>query len=803
MKVSSTALAFTLFASTSRVRAFSNAASTFALSRSTNYHAPARTNIDASCPTNIARTMSTVAEDTTATSNPLLDTSDLPKFTKIEPSQLTPAMTSILEKLEADFASMESTMGEAESVDFDDVLPVLEKMQHPLGYAWGIASHLNGVKNGDELRAAYEENQPKIVQATMKFSQSKPLYDALVKVQQSWEAEESKEDDFVALQKKRAVENSLRGMKLGGVGLEEGSPEQIRFKEIKMRFAELSTAFSNNVLDATKAFGLEVTDAADVEGVPESAKAMWAQAHQQHLIAECKDDEEKKKELQEMKVDPNAGPWRITLDGPSYIAAMQHMPNREIRKEVYLGYLTRASEFTAEKLEKKDGEEKKEGPGKNNVPIIQEILKLRKEMSGILGFSNYAEMSLASKMAPDVASVTDLSNLIRDKALPAAEKELAAATAVAREVGGDQYSEANLEKLMPWDAAFWTERLKEKTFDLKEEELRPYFALDAVLKGMFELIERIFDIEVREANGKVEVWHPDVQFFELYDKESGTHVASFYLDPYSRPADKRGGAWMADCQGKSDALGIDVPVAYLTCNGSPPVGDKPSLMTFREVETLFHETGHGLQHMLTKAIVGDVAGINGVEWDAVELPSQFMENWCYDKPTVYGFAKHYETGEALPEEMFEKLKQQKTFGAGMMSCRQLLFGMMDMELHSNYDPDGDETIFDVQRRMADIYTPYAKPVDEDRFLCGFGHIFAGGYSAGYYSYKWAEVMSADAFGAFEEVGLDNEEGVREVGRKFRDTVLSLGGGVAPMDVFTQFRGREPSPEALLRHNGLA
>jgi len=748
--------------------------------------------------------MSTVAEDTTtATSNPLLDASDLPKFTKIEPSQLTPAMTSILEKLEADFASMESTMGEAESVDFDDVLPVLEKMQHPLGYAWGIASHLNGVKNGDELRAAYEENQPKIVQATMKFSQSKPLYDALVKVQQSWEAEESKEDDFVALQKKRAVENSLRGMKLGGVGLEEGSPEQIRFKEIKMRFAELSTAFSNNVLDATKAFGLEVTDAADVEGVPESAKAMWAQAHQQHLIAECKDDEEKKKELQEMKVDPNAGPWRITLDGPSYIAAMQHMPNREIRKEVYLGYLTRASEFTAEKLEKKDGEEKKEGPGKNNVPIIQEILKLRKEMSGILGFNNYAEMSLASKMAPDVASVTDLSNLIRDKALPAAEKELAAATALAREVGGDQYSEANLEKLMPWDAAFWTERLKEKTFDLKEEELRPYFALDAVLKGMFELIERIFDIEVREANGKVEVWHPDVQFFELYDKESGTHVASFYLDPYSRPADKRGGAWMADCQGKSDALGIDVPVAYLTCNGSPPVGDKPSLMTFREVETLFHETGHGLQHMLTKATVGDVAGINGVEWDAVELPSQFMENWCYDKPTVYGFAKHYETGEALPEEMFEKLKQQKTFGAGMMSCRQLLFGMMDMELHSNYDPDGDETIFDVQRRMADIYTPYAKPVDEDRFLCGFGHIFAGGYSAGYYSYKWAEVMSADAFGAFEEVGLDNEEGVREVGRKFRDTVLSLGGGVAPMDVFTQFRGREPSPEALLRHNGLA
>ena len=406
-------------------------------------------------------------------------------------------------------------------------------------------------------------------------------------------------------------------------------------------------------------------------------------------------------------------------------------------------------------------------------------------------------------MAPDVQSVADLSNLILEKALPAAEKELAAATALAREVGGDEYSEENLEKLMPYDSAFWVERLKEKTFDLKEEELRPYFALDAVLGGMFGLVDRIFGVEVREANGKAEVWHPDVKFFEIIDKDSGEHIASFYLDPYSRPADKRGGAWMADCRGKSEALGIDVPVAYLTCNGSPPVGDKPSLMTFREVETLFHEFGHGLQHMLTRATVGDVAGINGVEWDAVELPSQFMENWCYDKPTVYGFAKHYETGEPLPEEMFEKLKQQKTFGAGMMACRQLLFGMMDLELHSNYDPNGSESIFDVQRRMADIYTPYAKPIDEDRFLCGFSHIFAGGYSAGYYSYKWAEVMSADAFGAFEDVGLDNEEGVKEVGRKFRETVLSLGGGVSPTEVFEQFRGRGPSPDALLRHNGLA
>lgn len=753
--------------------------------------------------------MSSVAEDTKVVdaadvaTNPLLQSDDLPKFNSIEPSQLTPAMQSILEKLESDFAAMESKLVESkDAVAYDDVLPVLEKMQHPLGFAWGIAGHLNGVKNTDELRKAYEENQPKIVKTSMKFSQSKPVYDALMAVQKGWESEEKKDDDFIMAQKQRAVSNSLRSMKLQGVGLAEGSLEQTRFNEIKLRFAELSTAFSNNVLDATKLFGLTVTDPKSLEGVPDSALAMWASAHQQHLIKEVSDEEEKKK-LGEADIDPKAGPWRITLDGPSYIAAMQHVPDRDIRKQVYIGYMTRASEFTADQLESKEAEKKEGAPGKNNVPIINEILKLRKEVSGLLGFSNYAEQSLASKMAPDVQSVADLSNLILEKALPAAEKELAAATALAREVGGDEYSEANLEKLMPWDSSFWVERLKEKTFDLKEEELRPYFALDAVLDGLFGLIDRIFGVEVREANGKAEVWHPDVKFFEIYDKESGEHIASFFLDPYSRPADKRGGAWMADCRGKSAALGIDVPVAYLTCNGSPPVGKKPSLMTFREVETLFHETGHGLQHMLTRATIGDVAGINGVEWDAVELPSQFMENWCYDKPTVYGFAKHYETGEPLPEEMFKKLIEQKTFGAGMMACRQLLFGMMDLELHSNFDPDGDETIFDVQRRMASIYTPYSKPIDEDRFLCGFSHIFAGGYSAGYYSYKWAEVMSADAFGAFEEVGLDNEEGVREVGRKFRDTVLSLGGGVSPTEVFEQFRGRGPSPEALLRHNGLA
>jgi len=366
-------------------------------------------------------------------------------------------------------------------------------------------------------------------------------------------------------------------------------------------------------------------------------------------------------------------------------------------------------------------------------------------------------------------------------------------------IGGDEY--ADIDKLMPWDIAFFSERLREKKFDVTEEELRPYFALPAVLDGLFGLASRLFGITITAADGDAQVWNEDVRFFKV---TSDKHVASFYLDPYSRPADKRGGAWMDVCLGKSRATEVEVPVAYLTCNGSPPSGDKPSLMTFNEVETLFHEFGHGLQHMLTEATEGDVAGINGVEWDAVELPSQFMENWCYDRPTVYGFAKHYETGESLPNDLFEKLKAQRTFNAGMMSCRQLSLGQLDMELHSNYDPEGaDETIFDVQKRVASRYAPHATPLEEDRFLCTFGHIFAGGYSAGYYSYKWAEVMSADAYGAFEDVGLDNEEEVQKVGRRFRETVLALGGGVEPMEVFRRFRGREPTPDALLRHSGLA
>eukprot|EP00595_Chromulina_sp_UTEXLB2642_P002449 CAMPEP_0196763252 /NCGR_PEP_ID=MMETSP1095-20130614/3682_1 /TAXON_ID=96789 ORGANISM="Chromulina nebulosa, Strain UTEXLB2642" /NCGR_SAMPLE_ID=MMETSP1095 /ASSEMBLY_ACC=CAM_ASM_000446 /LENGTH=396 /DNA_ID=CAMNT_0042116015 /DNA_START=1026 /DNA_END=2212 /DNA_ORIENTATION=+ len=396
-------------------------------------------------------------------------------------------------------------------------------------------------------------------------------------------------------------------------------------------------------------------------------------------------------------------------------------------------------------------------------------------------------------MAPNVDSVLQLIDMLYEKSYPIAKQELEELKAFAKE--NDFTEELNL-----WDVPYWSERMREKLYSYEEEALRPYFALPNVLDGLFSLANRLFDISIENANGEAQVWNQDVQYFKIKDNTSGDYIASFYLDPYSRPADKRGGAWMDTCLGKSKVLNTK-PVAYLTCNGSPPVGEQPSLMTFREVETLFHEFGHGLQHMLTTVEHADAAGINNVEWDAVELPSQFMENWCFDKKTLYSFAKHYQTNEPLPQELFEKIKNAKNFQAGLGMMRQLFFGAMDIELYSEqYDAFSDKTPFELQQELAKKYT-VIPPLPEDRFLCSFGHIFAGGYSAGYYSYKWAEVMSADAFGAFEEGGLENEEKVREIGKRFRDTVLSLGGGKSPSEVFKLFRNRDPSPDALLRHSG--
>mmetsp|Transcript_17757 Transcript_17757/g.27624 ORF Transcript_17757/g.27624 Transcript_17757/m.27624 type:complete len:804 (-) Transcript_17757:314-2725(-) len=726
--------------------------------------------------------------------NPFLDQAGTPKFRELEPKFLSPAVTSLLEDMSRDFTLLEEKLAhtadgttKTSEISYDAVLPEVEKIQSSVEYAWGVAGHLKGVNDSEELREVYQKCQPQVVKSFTAFSQSKPLYDALVSIQSQWENSSDDEqvdvmmvDDFQEQQKRRAVDNSIRSMKLGGVALEGEAKE--RFNEIRLRLAELMTKFMNNVQDATKDFTLTIDDAELMRDVPASPKAMWAQAHEDRLTKEMIDSNDK---TEAAKIDPDVGPWRITLDGPSYINAMQFISDRPTREAIYRAFTTRASEHN--------------GEDKNNVPLIKEILSLKDESSKLLGYPNFAERSLAAKMAPSIEAVRDLAELIAEKALPAAYSELEEITDYAREKGGEDY--AKLDKLMPWDIAFWSERYREDKFAVTKEELRPYFALPNVLNGLFGLAGRLFGVSIRPADGEVDVWHEDVRYFHVYDATSDEKIASFFLDPYSRPSNKRGGAWMSVCLGKSANLKRDIPVAYLNCNGSPPVGDVPSLMTYAEVRTLFHEFGHGMQHMLTKADVGSVSGIRGVEWDAVELPSQFMENFLYDKKTIYGFAKHYETGEPLPEEIFDKLLKQKTFSAGLMLMRQLYLGQMDMELHSSFDPE-NESIFDVQRRMAEKYQPHNLPLEGDRFLCAFTHIFAGGYSAGYYSYKWAEVMSADAFGAFEEAGLDNEDEVQNIGKKFRETVLSLGGAVEASEVFRMFRGRDPSPNALLRHNGL-
>lgn len=611
-----------------------------------------------------------------------------------------------------------------------------------------------GVKNSDDLRKAHDSVQSSIIEAHQSVGQSSPLFKALAAI---------KEKDWSTLDEaqQRIIDSNLRQMRFSGVDL---PPEtKAHFNKLKLEMAELSTKFSNNVLDSTKQFQLRITNAADLDGLPASTKGLLAQnavrAGEKDATAE-------------------SGPWVLTLDMPAYLPAMQHLTNRQLRETLYRAYSTRASQ-----------------DDKDNAPLIQRILQLKLEVAQLLGFACHADKSLASKMASSTQSVMQLIEMLRERSFPAAQREMEELRAFAKKQGADY-------DLQLWDVPFWSERLRETEYQFEQEALRAYLPLPAVLDGLFALANRLFGVKIIAADGEAQVWHEDVRYFKVLDETTGEEIAAFFLDPYSRPAEKRGGAWMDVCLGRSKVLNRR-PVAYLTCNGSPPVGTQPSLMTFREVETLFHEFGHGLQHMLTRVEHADAAGISNVEWDAVELPSQFMENWCYDKPTLYSFARHYETGEPLPEELFEKLKAAKNFQAGMQMLRQLFFGAMDMQLHSkDYDPYGKETIFDVQQRLAKLYT-VMPPLPEDRFLCSFGHIFAGGYSAGYYSYKWAEVMSADAFAAFEEAGLDNEEAVRKTGRRFRETVLAMGGGKHPSEVYKAYRGRDPSPEALLRHSGLA
>ncbi|MFO0150364.1 MAG: M3 family metallopeptidase [Microcystis sp.] len=682
----------------------------------------------------------------TNTSNPLLAGQGLPAFDQIQPGLIVPGMTQLLQELTRELTELEAQI----TPTWEKLVKPLTRIEERLSWSWGIIGHLMGVKNSPELRQAYESVQPQVVEFISRLSQSKPIYEAFLSLRQgeSWgQLDEAQQ---------RIVEASLRDAQLAGVGLVGDKKD--RFNAIQLELAEITTKFSNNLLDATKAFQLKLTTPEDIAGLPPSLLSLAAQTARGQG---------------ETNASTETGPWVITLDFPSYFPFMKYSDNRELREKLYKAYVSRAD------LGELD-----------NNPLIDRILQLRQEQAHLLGYSTYAEVSLARKMANSVDEIEKLLDNLRQVSYEAAKQDLEALKTF-----------AGTDDLKHWDIAYWSEKQRQAKFNFSAEELRPYFPLPRVLEGIFSLAKRIFGVEIIAADGQAPIWHPDVRYFQIND-EKGEKIAYFYLDAYSRPAEKRGGAWMDVCIGRAKTgTEVRLPVAYLICNQTPPVDGNPSLMTFEEVTTLFHEFGHGLQHMLTTVDYSGAAGINNVEWDAVELPSQFMENWCYDRPTLMSMAKHYETGETLPEHYYQKLLLAKNYMSGSAMLRQLHLSLVDLELHHRYQPNGSETPKQVRQRLA-ATTTIIPPLPEDAFLCSFGHIFAGGYAAGYYSYKWAEVLSADAFAAFEEVGLDNEEAVKAIGRRFRDTVLAMGGSSHPMNVFKAFRGREPSTEPLLRHSGL-
>jgi oligopeptidase A len=696
--------------------------------------------------------------------NPLLLDGALPRFDLFEPAQVEPGLSQLLSELETALTQLESQV----EPTWKGLVDPLEAMSERLGYAWGLVGHLLSVQNSEALREVHAKVQGSVVAFGLRLAQSRPLFEGLEALAAGPEFE------TLEASKRRIVRTLLRDAKHAGVGLEDA--DRLRFNEIQAELAELATRFNDHVLDATRAYGLWLRDPAEMAGTPGSLRQLTAQNAREHG---------------EPDAAAEGGPWRISLDAPVLIPFLEHGERRDLREQLYRAYVTRAS----------DGEF-------DNTPIIERILVLRHEMARLLGFESYAALSIDAKMAPDLASVDRLLETLRKASYEAARHDLESLQRyVAEGLAADKWSAATVlgtpspaESLALWDVAFFAERMREERFDYSEDALRPYFPLPRVLEGLFALARRLFGVSIESADGETSVWHPDVRFFHVCN-ESGERIASFFLDPYSRPGDKRGGAWMGECLGRSGRTGAR-PVAYLVCNQTPPVDGRPSLMSFDEILTLFHEFGHGLQHMLTRVDDGLASGIRNIEWDAVELPSQFMENWCYHRETLLGLSRHVDTGEPLPDAIFDKIAAARTFRAGSQMLRQIYFATLDLALHRRALSEASESVFDVQRRVAER-TTVLPPLPEDRFLCSFGHIFAGGYAAGYYSYKWAEVLSADAFSAFEEAGLEDARAVESTGRRFRETVLALGGGTPPMEVFEAFRGRAPSPDALLRHSGLA
>ncbi|TPE47910.1 oligopeptidase A [Maribrevibacterium harenarium] len=669
------------------------------------------------------------------------EATSLPQFSAVKTEQI---VTQLEEILAANRRDIEACVARNAEPTWESLVLPLDEIHDRLGHFWSPISHLNSVQNTPELREAYNACLPKLSEYYTELGQNKALYEAYKALAASPAAAE------LSVAQTEALTQTIRDFELSGVGL-EGEAKQ-RYGEISARLSELGSTFGENVLDATRAWSKLITDEAELAGLPESA---LAQAQQ---MAQAKGQEG----------------WLFTLDLPSYLPVMNYADNQALREEMYTAYATRASELSDE--------------GKfDNAPLIQEILSLRHEMAQILGFDNYAELSVATKMAESGDQVIGFLNDLAVKSKPAAEQDLADLKAFAK-------AEYGVETLNSWDIGYYAEKLREQKYAISQEVLRPYFPINKVLSGLFHTAQTLFGVDIREERD-FDSYHQDVQLFTI--SKEGTDIARFLLDPYAREG-KRGGAWMdAHTNRRRLADGrLQLPIAYLVCNFTPPIGDKPALLTHDEVTTLFHEFGHGLHHMLTQVDVSVVSGINGVAWDAVELPSQFMENWCWEPEALAHIAGHHETGAPLPQDLLDKILAAKNFQSGMQMVRQLEFSLFDFRLHQEYQADMDvqALLNDVRSRVA-VTTPPAF----NRFQNSFSHIFAGGYAAGYYSYKWAEVLSADAFSKFEEDGIFNAE----TGAHFRDTILANGGSRPAAELFEAFRGREPSVDALLRHSGIA
>lgn len=673
--------------------------------------------------------------------NPLLTPHTLPPFNDIRPEHVVPA----IEKLLADDRHIVEEVVAKGDYSWKGLVQPLDTYGEATGQAWSPVSHLNSVMNSTELRAAYQSCLGELSAYSTWFGQHQGLFKAYQALRDGQEYAQ------LSIAQKRAIDNTLRDFRLAGVDLPEDKKK--RFGEIRARLSELSNQFSNNVLDATQAWHLDV-ERDRLSGLPESALDMLK------ANAEAKGVEG----------------YRITLDFPSYFPVMSYADDRALREEVYTAFVTRASD---------------QGPNAgqyDNSVIMSEMVTLRQELAALLGFATYAELSLATKMAASPAQVLDFLNDLADRARPQAEAEFGELQQFAQEQLG-------LDTLAPWDITYASEKLREQRYAISQEALRPYFPAPKVIEGLFGVVNRLYGLTFRE-NKDVEVWHPDVRYFEVLEDDQP--IAGFYLDLYAREG-KRGGAWMDACRTRRrrEDGSLQLPVAYLVCNFTRPVGDRPALLTHDEVTTLFHEFGHGLHHMLTQQEVSDVSGISGVAWDAVELPSQFMENFCWEREGLDLIASHVDTGETLPQALFDKLVAARNFQSAMMMMRQLEFSLFDFRLHNELKtPSAD----DIQSLLNDVRLKVAVVPQTrfNRFQHGFSHIFAGGYAAGYYSYKWAEVLSSDAYSAFEEAGVFD----RATGQRFRQEILEKGGSEDAAVLFQNFRGRTPRIDALLRHSGI-